>query len=67
MTVTVDDLAKIPAFQTLSPPQLVQLASMLVRQSYMPGELIFLEGDESVGLWFVLRGRVKIIKQSLGG
>ncbi|RMG88559.1 MAG: Crp/Fnr family transcriptional regulator [Chloroflexi bacterium] len=29
--------------------------------------MIFLEGDESVGLWFVLRGRVKIIKQSLGG
>jgi CRP-like cAMP-binding protein len=47
--------------------QLERLASVMVRQTYTADQLIFLEGDPAVGLWFLLDGRVKIIKQSVHG
>lgn len=47
--------------------QLEQLATVLIRQTYAPGQIIFVESEPSFGLWFVAEGRVKIIKQSQNG
>lgn len=65
--VQVSEIQKLAAFRTMSAPQLEHIAAALVRQTYGPGQLIFLEGEAPDGLWFVAQGRVKIIKQSLNG
>jgi CRP/FNR family transcriptional regulator len=62
-----DDLLKIAAFKEMPLHQLERLATVAVWQTYSPGQIIFLEGEVSGGLWFVQTGRVKIIKQSLNG
>jgi CRP/FNR family transcriptional regulator len=62
-----DDLLEIAALKEVPLHQLERLATVAVWQTFSPGQLIFLEGEASGGLWFVQRGRVKIIKQSLSG
>jgi len=39
----------------------------MIRRDYAPGQFIFFEGDPATGIWFILKGRVRIIKQSLNG
>lgn len=65
--VSLDDLLAIPAFTEIPIDQLERLAAFSVCQTYGPGQLIFLEGETSGGLWFVQKGRVKIVKQALNG
>ena len=65
--VQVSEILKLATFRTMPGPQLERIAAALVRQSYAPGQLIFLEGEPTDGLWFVAEGRVRIIKQSLSG
>lgn len=67
LPIKIDELQQIPAFKEMQASQLAHLAAILVRQTYAPGQLIFMEGDQSTSLWFVFEGRVKIIKQSLNG
>src|SRR5690606_22067711 len=47
--------------------QLQAIAQYMIWRTYTPGQFIFFEGEESVGLWFILEGRVKIMKQSTNG
>lgn len=61
------ELQQVPAFREMTDVQLDGLASIMLRQVYSPGQVIFMEGDQSESLWFVYEGRVKIIKQSLSG
>jgi CRP/FNR family transcriptional regulator len=63
----IDQLQQIPAFQDMQASQLAHLAAIMVRQTYTPGQIIFIEGEPSTSLWFVIEGHVKIIKQSLNG
>lgn len=65
--ISTDDLREIAALEDMPPQQLDRLASVVMAQTYSPGQLIFLEGEASGGLWFVQKGRVKIVKQSLNG
>jgi len=65
--VKFDELYEIPAFGSFPPEQIHSLAAVTVRRQYMPGQIIFMEGDKAGSLWFVSQGRVKIIKQSLNG
>ncbi|GIL09313.1 MAG: cAMP-binding protein [Chloroflexota bacterium] len=65
--VQPDDLREIPAFHSLPAEQLHSLAAAMVQRRYAPGQIIFMEGEQASSLWFVFRGRVKIIKQSLNG
>ena len=67
LRVKPDELREIPAFYRLPAEQLNSLAAAMVRRQYAPGQVIFMEGEEAGSLWFVFRGRVKIIKQSLNG
>jgi CRP/FNR family transcriptional regulator len=61
------DILQIAALKELPQQQLERLAAIAVWRTYSPGQVIFLEGEPSDGLWFVHTGRVKIIKQSLNG
>lgn len=64
--VKASDLRRIKGFE-LSDELLDQLAGNMVRRHYKAGQFIFFEGDEATGLWFILSGKVKIIKQSENG
>jgi CRP-like cAMP-binding protein len=67
LPIKPDELREIPAFGDLPREQLERLAAVMVRQNYLPGQIIFIEGERASSLWFVSKGRVKIIKQSLNG
>lgn len=65
--IKAEQLESMAAFKNIPQAALERLAEVMVQRVYSPGEIIFLDGDPSVGLWFVTQGRVKIIKQSLHG
>lgn len=65
--VKAEDLHRIPTLGELSPEHLERLARVMIRRVYAPGQLIFLEGDLTVGVWFVIDGHVRITKQSVSG
>ncbi|HLA43157.1 MAG TPA: cyclic nucleotide-binding domain-containing protein, partial [Aggregatilineales bacterium] len=67
MTVSLDELKTINTLLTLSDEELTALAQLMICREYAPGEMIFLEGDESSGIWFIYRGKVRIIKFSASG
>lgn len=65
--ISVIELRKLKSFAKLSDEQIQKISQSMVRRTYTPGQFIFLEGDDSTGLWFILDGKVKIIKQSSSG
>jgi CRP-like cAMP-binding protein len=67
LSIQMEELQQIPAFKKMQVNQLALLAETMVRQTYVPGEIIFMEGDSSRSMWFVYEGHIKIIKQSLNG
>jgi len=60
-------LRQIPYFAHIAESHLNVLAEQAVRRSFAPGEIIFLEGDSSAGLWILENGRAKAYKLSPGG
>jgi len=63
----IDQLMSIPLFQGLPRPQYEGLAKIVVEQVFKRGDTIFFEGDEAIGLYIVLSGRVKVFKLSAEG
>lgn len=66
MTI-VELLAAVPLFQGMTHDQHEELAMILTDQTFGRGETIFSEGDEGVGFYVVVEGRVKIYKLSPDG
>ena len=60
-------LKVVPLFQGMDQGQLQKLAQIVVDQQYSRGQTIFSEGDEGVGFYVVITGRVKIYKLSAEG
>ncbi len=54
-------------FVGLPPATLQELAQTAVHRTYNPGEIIFLEGEQATGLYFLHMGWVKIVKSSPTG
>ena len=65
--VKTEELQKIAVVKNISGTALEQLASVMLRHTYTANQIIFLEGEPALGLWFLLEGRIKIIKQSMHG
>jgi CRP/FNR family transcriptional regulator len=63
----IDALATIPLFQGMDSGQLRILSMIVADQHYSRGQTIFAEGDEGVGFYVVISGRVKIFKLSAEG
>ena len=63
----VNEIAKIPLFQGLSDQHLEELTMIVTSQHYKKGQTIFSEGEEGVGFFVILSGRVKIFKISFDG
>jgi CRP-like cAMP-binding protein len=60
-------LRQLPYFASATETQLAMLADPAVQRAFAPGEMIFLEGEPSAGLWIVIDGRVKAFKSSPDG
>ncbi|WP_017716729.1 Crp/Fnr family transcriptional regulator [Kamptonema formosum] len=60
-------IAQTQMFRGVPQNQLDALANIAVKQSYQKGEALFWEGDEGVGFFVVVRGRVKVFKFSPEG
>lgn len=56
-----------PYFQNLAPQSLARLAAVAVPRAAGAGEVLFLEGDPSAGLWVLEQGQVKVYKLSAEG
>src|SRR5262245_59586320 len=65
--IDITELHTISSLQGLPEDSLYNLAATMQHKVYAPGEFIFWEGDASLGLWFILSGRVRMVKVSENG
>lgn len=63
----IEEIAAIPLFQGLPQQQQEDLARIVVEQIFHKGQIIFSEGEEAIGFFVVLTGRVKVFKLSPEG
>jgi CRP-like cAMP-binding protein len=54
-------------FADLPGPELAALAQQALRRTFDPGQMIFLEGEPSAGLWIIDSGTVKVFKLAADG
>ncbi len=67
MSTRLEDVQSISALCHLSEDCQHSLAEVMIRRTFAPGEMIFIEGEQAGGIWFVLNGRVRILKHSSNG
>jgi CRP/FNR family transcriptional regulator len=60
-------LRQVPYFADLEETRLRELAGSVRERKYNAGEMVLTEGEPCEGLYFVLRGRVKVFKVSPEG
>jgi len=60
-------LSQVDLFNGLSMQQLEEVSSIVSDKTYQKGELIFADGDEGIGFYIVISGRVKVYKVSPDG
>lgn len=60
-------LSKVDLFKGLTVEELDEIARIISDKEYKKGQLIFSEGDEGVGFYLVISGRVKVYKLSSEG
>ena len=60
-------LKAVPLFADLDDRQIETLAQRAVARRAEPGELLFAEGDPCMGLYVIVSGAVKILKESAQG
>jgi CRP/FNR family transcriptional regulator len=65
--VTADELRAIPLLSSLDGPTLHDTARRAQRCAFRPGQHILLEGEDPPGLFFVLRGRVRLSRTAPDG
>jgi CRP-like cAMP-binding protein len=61
------DVAKIPFFYDVMGEDLDKLANILEQKSFKADQLVFNEGDEQTGMYFILEGEVQILKKNIRG
>jgi len=60
-------LTRVPIFSDLTEQELAFLVLRAVPRHYVPGEIVFTEGEPCLGLYVVEAGHVRIFKSSAGG
>jgi len=62
-----DFFSRLPFFEGLKQNELNDIAAIAVKKHYSRGENVFFEGDPGHGFYVVVRGSVKIYKESFDG
>ncbi|MBW2369505.1 MAG: Crp/Fnr family transcriptional regulator [Deltaproteobacteria bacterium] len=60
-------ISSVPLFSGLPGEQLSKFAAISVPQDVQAGEIIFSEGEDGIGFYVVMSGKIKIFKMSLEG
>ena len=63
----MEDIKSIDYFKSLSGGVLNDVMPLFKEENYEAGENIFIEGEKSKGIYFVMRGAVKVYKSSKEG
>lgn len=61
------DVAKIPFFYDVMGEDLDRLAEILKQKTFKADQVVFKEGDEQTGMFFILEGEVQILKKNIRG
>ncbi len=56
-----------PYFNNLSNSELIELEEIINIQNYDKNEIIFFEGEQGQGLFFIIDGKVKLVKMTKNG
>jgi CRP/FNR family transcriptional regulator len=64
---TIEDLRAIPLLASLDMPTLADTARRVIHCAFRPGQYILSEGEQAPGLYFVLRGRVRLSRTAADG
>lgn len=67
MITKTGSIAMVPLFKGLSTPQIEAIDRTFPRRIFHPSEIIFSEGEDALGFYILLSGRLKIYKLSLEG
>ena len=67
MSDKLAELQAIPSLQDLTHKSLSCLADLMIRRTYEAGEIIFVRGLPSAGIWFLTEGKVKLVTESMDG
>ena len=67
MTPTIETLRRLSFFADLSEDSLHNVAPVLQRRRYTPGQVILLEGEPCQSVYFVAEGLVRVRRMSLEG
>lgn len=65
--ITIDELRTLALLATLDEQTLVDTSRRMRRCAFRPGQYILLEGERPPGLFFVLRGRVRLSRTAPDG
>jgi len=60
-------LSKVPIFSGLTDSEMEFIAQRVRPRKYLPGQIVFNEGDQCLGLYVVESGHVRIFKTSASG
>jgi CRP/FNR family transcriptional regulator len=60
-------LSQVDLFNGLSPQQLDKIAGIVSDKEYKKGDLVFSDGDDGIGFYIVISGRIKVFKVSPDG
>jgi CRP/FNR family transcriptional regulator len=63
----MEDIKSIDYFKSLNEGILNDVVPLFKEENYEAGENIFIEGEKSKGIYFVMRGAVKVYKSSKDG
>jgi CRP-like cAMP-binding protein len=62
-TRVLNDIRKLPVFEPFQEEELVNLLSMSKIRQYKPGEVIFEQGSTDTWLYFLIYGKVRLVKE----
>lgn len=61
-TRVLNDIKKLPIFEPFQEEELLNLLSMSKIRQYKPGEVIFEQGSADTWLYFLIYGKVRLVK-----
>ena len=67
MSTLRETLQSLTYFQSIAPDELDRLTGSVINRRVGSGEILFIEGEDSMGLWIVAEGHVKIYKLNPDG
>lgn len=60
-------LNRVPLFKTLSPKELTTIASRVREREYLEGDVIVEQGKPGIGLYIIVNGLAKVVRQHQDG